>query len=236
MADSLLERVKMTTQLQQKISQKEVTIHTAKTQIKGDLSVPQNCKGIIIFAHGAGSSRFSLRNKHVAQILQNSGFATLLMDLLSENEDQIDRYTRKLRFDIPLLAGRVNTATEWILNNPKFENLQIGYFGASTGAAAALVASMQKPGSIAAIVSRGGRPDLAQRVLKEVRPPTLLIVGSNDTQVIELNRMALKKLKCKSEMVIIPGASHLFEESGKLDEVADHARKWFEENLISKKR
>ena len=225
----------MTTQLVQQIKHSEITIDTAKTSIKADLFVPQNANGIVIFAHGAGSSRFSIRNKHVAQILLNAGFATLLMDMLSETEEQLDKYTRKLRFDIPLLAGRINAATEWVLKHEQLSKLKIGYFGASTGAAAALVASMQKPASISAIVSRGGRPDLVERVLKDVRPPTLLIVGSNDPQVLQLNNASLKKMKCKAELAIIPGAGNLFEEPGKINMVAECAKKWFEEYLTSPK-
>jgi dienelactone hydrolase len=222
----------MTTKLEREINQEEVKIQTHRTVIKGDFRRPHKTIGVILFAHGAGSSRLSPRNKHVAEILQQAGFATLLMDLLSEEEDKLDILTGKLRFDIPLLAGRVDSATEWILENDRISQLPIGYFGASTGAAAALVASIQKPETISAIVCRGGRPDLANNILSEVKPPTLLIVGSEDHKVLEKNQIALKKLNSEKQLVIIPGASHLFEEPGKLDEVAKHAKSWFQRYLI----
>ena len=223
----------MTTKLETAISREEIQIETPKAVIKGELCMPDKAKGMVVFAHGAGSSRLSPRNKQVAAVLQRAGFATLLMDLLSEEEDQLDMFTRKLRFDIPLLAGRVDSATEWIQENDRTAGLPIGYFGASTGAAAALVASIQRPQRIGAIVSRGGRPDLADNILSEVKPPTLLIVGSKDETVLEKNQMSLKKLKTKKKLVIIPGASHLFEEPGKLDEVAEHAKDWFQNYLTS---
>jgi putative phosphoribosyl transferase len=222
----------MATKLQTTVFREEIEIKTPKTVIKGDLCVPEKASGIVIFAHGAGSSRLSPRNKHVAQVLQDAGFATLLMDLLSEQEDQLDVFLKKLRFDIPLLAGRVDTATDWVRNNNKTSKLPIGYFGASTGAAAALVASIQRPETIRAIVSRGGRPDLADRVLSEVKPPTLLIVGSKDTVVLKKNQAAFEKLNSEKKLIVIPGASHLFEEPGKLEEVAGHAKNWFLEHLI----
>jgi putative phosphoribosyl transferase len=177
----------MTTKLQSTIIREKIQIQTPKTVIKGDLCMPQNPSGIVLFAHGAGSSRLSPRNKYVAEVLQDAGFATLLMDLLSEQEDQLDMFLKKLRFDIPLLAGRVDTATEWIQNNERTSKMPIGCFGASMGAAAALVASIQRPETIGAIVSRGGRPDLADKILSEVKPPTLLIVGSEDTVVLKKN-------------------------------------------------
>lgn len=223
----------MTTKLESTIVREEVQIQTPKTVIKGDLSMPPEPSGIVIFAHGSGSSRLSPRNKYVAQILQDAGIATLLMDLLSEQEDQLDIYLKKLRFDIPLLAGRVDTATEWIQNNDKTSKLPIGYFGASTGAAAALVASIQRPETIGAIVSRGGRPDLADKILSEVKPPTLLIVGSKDTDILKKNQAAFNKLNSEKKLIIVPGASHLFEEPGKMEEVAEHAKTWFQEHLIS---
>jgi putative phosphoribosyl transferase len=223
----------MTTKLESTIIREEIEIKTPKTVVKGDLCIPQNASGIVLFAHGAGSSRLSPRNKYVAQVLQDAGFATLLMDLLSEQEDQLDMYLKKLRFDIPLLAGRVDTATEWIQNNDKTSKLKIGYFGASTGAVAALVASIQRPETIGAIVSRGGRPDLTDKILSEVKPPTLLIVGSEDTVVLKKNQAAFDKLNCEKRLIIVPGASHLFEEPGKMEEVAEHAKTWFQEHLIS---
>ena len=223
----------MTTKLEQEITREEVNIQTPKTVIKGDLCTPHKSMGLIIFAHGAGSSRLSPRNQYVAEILQQAGFATLLMDLLSEDEDQLDIFTGKLRFNIPLLAGRVDSATQWVLNNDRTSQIPLGYFGASTGAAAALVASIQRPERIGAIVSRGGRPDLADKVLSEVKPPTLLIVGSKDSTVLERNQMSMKKLNTEKKLVIIAGASHLFEEPGKLDEVAEHAKNWFKKYLIT---
>lgn len=223
----------MTTKTDQELSCREVRIQTPRTIIKGDLCLPQNPKGIIVFAHGAGSSRFSARNRHVAAILQKAGFATLLMDLLSEEEEQLDIFTRKFRFDIPLLAGRVDNATEWIRSDDRTASLPIGYFGASTGAAAALIASIQRPKTVAAIVSRGGRPDLADNVLSEVQSPTLLIVGARDAAVLEQNQQALKKLNVEKKLVVIPDATHLFEEPGKLDKVAEHARRWFEKYIGS---
>jgi putative phosphoribosyl transferase len=223
----------MTTKVTQKISSEEIQIQTPRTVIKGNLYLPRKSKGIVIFAHGAGSSRLSPRNQHVAEILYDAGFASLLMDLLSEEEDQLDIFTRRLRFDIPLLAGRVDNATEWVLKDDRIYKLPIGYFGASTGAAAALVASVQRPETIHAIVSRGGRPDLADNVLAEVKPPTLLIVGSEDTSVLEKNQAAFKKLNSEKRLVVIQGATHLFEEPGKLDEVAIYAKRWFQEYLVS---
>lgn len=217
---------------QKPIRRKEIQIDTPKTLITGDLYIPDNYKGIIIFAHGAGSSRHSPRNQHVADILHNTGFATLLMDLLSEEEDRLD-ISGKLRFDVPLLAGRVDSAAEWVLNNEKFSGLPMGYFGASTGAAAALLAATQKPENVQAIVSRGGRPDLAENVLSEVTAPTLLLVGSEDRIVLEKNKAAFKKLKhAEKKLIIIQGAAHLFTEPGKLNEVADRAAEWFNEKMF----
>jgi dienelactone hydrolase len=226
----------MTTKTERAVSREEIQIQTPKGLIRGDLCIPLESRAVIIFAHGAGSSRLSPRNKHVAEILQRAGFATFLMDLLSEQEDQLDIFTRKLRFDIPLLAGRVDSATEWVQQDNRTAGLAIGYFGASTGAAAALVASIQRPETIGAIVSRGGRPDLADSILSEVRPPTMLIVGSEDETVLEQNQMALKKLGTEKKLVIIPGATHLFEEPGKLDEVAEHAKEWFQRYLIAEEQ
>ena len=223
----------MITKQKIKINTEEIQIWTPKAVIKGILYLPRHPKGIIIFAHGAGSSRLSPRNQHVAEILYNADFASLLMDLLSEEEDQLDIFTRRLRFDIPLLAGRVDNATEWVLKDERTYKLPIGYFGASTGAAAALVASIQRPETIRAIVSRGGRPDLADNVLQEIMPPTLLIVGSEDTSVLEKNQMAFTKLNSEKRLVIIQGATHLFEEQGKLDEAAILAKRWFQEYLVS---
>jgi putative phosphoribosyl transferase len=203
--------------------------------IEGDLTIPNiniDAKGIVIFAHGSGSSRHSPRNQYVAQVLNNAGIATLLIDLLTKEEEKIDDVTREHRFNISLLARRLLASTDWIAQYPKIRNLNIGYFGASTGAAAALVAASERPNIISAIVSRGGRPDLAgQQVLNRIQAPTLLIVGENDKQVIHLNEKALEqlsRLEKKKKIIIIPGATHLFEEPGTLEEVARRAIGWFE--------
>ena len=212
--------------------------------LEADLNIPRNGHGIVIFAHGSGSSRHSPRNRYVAQVLQNEGVATLLIDLLTEQEEEIDTQTRHLRFDIGLLSQRLSAVTYWL--NQKLENMnfKIGYFGASTGAAAAIVAAAERPNTINAIVSRGGRPDLAGvDNLHKVQIPTLLIVGGNDVPVIDLNKQALEKMRSlkefksddteirKKKLVIIPGATHLFEEPGKLEEVARIATNWFAKYL-----
>ena len=195
--------------------------------LEGNLNIPDNPRGIVLFVHGSGSSRFSPRNQFVAQQLHQAGLATLLIDLLTPREEEEDRYTGHLRFDIQLLSRRVVAATDWLSLQPATQNLKIGYFGASTGAAAALVAAAERPLAVGAVVSRGGRPDLASSFLPAVQAPTLLIVGSKDTQVIELNRMAFSLLKCEKRLEIIPGASHLFEEPGTLEKVAELASEWF---------
>jgi putative phosphoribosyl transferase len=186
----------------------------------------------VLFAHGSGSSRHSPRNRRVARILTDAKFATLLLDLLTLEEEVVDASTALLRFNIDLLARRLISATNWLAQYPDTEGLRIGYFGASTAVAAALVAAAQIPDAVDAIVSRGGRPDLAGPALARVQAPTLLIVGGYDLQVIELNRAAFEQLRCKKQLVIVPGASHLFEEPGKLDEVARLAREWFELYLM----
>ena len=195
--------------------------------LEGNLNIPDNPRGVVLFVHGSGSSRFSPRNQFVARQLESAGLATFLIDLLTAREEEEDRYTGHLRFDIPLLSRRVVAATDWLLSQPTTRNLKIGYFGASTGAAAALVAAAERPLAVGAVVSRGGRPDLAGSALSAVRAPTLLIVGSKDTQVIELNRMAFSLLRTEKRMEIIPGATHLFEEPGTLEKVAELAREWF---------
>jgi putative phosphoribosyl transferase len=195
--------------------------------LEGNLNIPENPRGLVLFVHGSGSSRFSPRNQFVARQLESAGLATFLIDLLTAREEEEDRYTGHLRFDIPLLSRRVVAATDWLLSQPTTRNLKIGYFGASTGAAAALVAAAERPLAVGAVVSRGGRPDLAGSALSAVRAPTLLIVGSKDTQVIELNRMAFSLLRTEKRMEIIPGATHLFEEPGTLEKVAELAREWF---------
>ena len=203
--------------------------------IEGNLILPKfstSIKGIVIFAHGSGSSRHSPRSKYVAQVLNNVNIATLIVDLLTPEEETVDNLTREHRFNIILLAQRLISCTDWILQNPELKNLRIGYFGASTGAAAALVAAAARPNLISAIVSRGGRPDLAgKEVLDQIEAPTLLIVGENDKTVIELNQNALKmlaRIEKKKKLILIPNATHLFEEEGALEEVARRASGWFE--------
>ncbi len=204
--------------------------------IEGNLTVPNSLdiyvKGIVIFAHGSGSSRHSPRNKYVAKVLNDAGIATFLIDLLTSKEEAVDDITREHRFNIELLAKRLLAATDWVSQNDKFKILKIGYFGASTGAAAALMAAAERTSLVYAIVSRGGRPDLAgSEILNNIESPTLLIVGEKDKQVIELNESALKqltKIEKKKKIVIIPKATHLFEESGTLEEVAKVASGWFQ--------
>ena len=211
--------------------------------LEGNLTIPNttiDAKGTVIFAHGSGSSRHSPRNQYVAQVLNNAGIATLLIDLLTKEEEKIDDITREHRFNIRLLARRLLISTDWLSQYPKLQNLSIGYFGASTGAAAALVAASERTNAISAIVSRGGRPDLAgQEVLNHIQSPTLLIVGENDKQVIQLNKQAfvqLSKLEKKKKLVIVPGATHLFEEAGTLEEVARLASGWFECFFLEKRK
>jgi dienelactone hydrolase len=194
----------------------------------GDLTLPEQPRGVVIFAHGSGSSRLSVRNRAVAQRLNEHGFATLLFDLLTPLEDQ----DYEQRFDIDLLARRLQQATLWALQQPVLQNLPVGFFGASTGAAAALRAAARMGKAIAAVVSRGGRPDLADRDLPNVCAPTLLVVGGDDDAVIELNRLALKNLVCPKALRLVPGAGHLFEESGALSKVAEFAGAWFKEHLV----
>lgn len=191
--------------------------------LEGILGLPPAAKGIVLFAHGSGSGRHSPRNNFVARALRDSGLATLLFDLLTVEEER----DRRNAFDIDLLAGRLSTATAWIRQHPETAGLAIGYFGASTGAAAALVAAAVRDNPVAAIVSRGGRPDLAGLALAKVAAPTLLIVGGDDTDVLALNRAAYAKLHCEKQLSIVPGATHLFEEPGALEAVLDHARGWF---------
>ncbi|HAT8179960.1 TPA: alpha/beta hydrolase [Legionella pneumophila] len=199
--------------------------------LNGLLYIPENAQGIVLFVHGSGSSRFSVRNQFVAQSLNQTYLATLLFDLLTPDEENIDNYTREYRFNIPLLASRLIEATHWCINELQSFHLQIGYFGASTGGGAALVAAAQIPDKVKAIVSRGGRPDLARTYLSSVITPTLLIVGGYDEVVIELNRQALAKLNCNKRLEIVSGATHLFEEPGALKEVARLAQNWFKQYL-----
>lgn len=210
-------------------AEEPVSISCGRTTLEGDLSIPYNASGIVLFAHGSGSSRYSHRNKYVANILKYNGLATLLFDLLTHEEEEKDRWTAHLRFDIPLLADRLVYATDWIKDHRDTLNLKIGYFGASTGAAAALVAAARRPDLVQALVSRGGRPDLAGRELGRVIAPTLLIVGEKDEVVIKLNNEAFKELKHVRDkrIIIVRNATHLFEEPGTLKEVAKAATNWF---------
>jgi putative phosphoribosyl transferase len=210
-----------------------VIIPVDKANIKGNLAVPSGAKGVVLFAHGSGSSRVSPRNQYVAKELNNSGIATFLIDLLTKDEEEIDVYTAQFRFNIDLLARRLVGATEWLEANPATSNLVLGYFGASTGAAAALIAAAKLPKSIKAVVSRGGRPDLALAYIPKLKAPTLFIVGGNDLVVIDLNRKAMKSFSGETKLEIVTGASHLFEEPGKLEEVAKLAVKWFSKHLLS---
>jgi pimeloyl-ACP methyl ester carboxylesterase len=200
-------------------------------ELKGFLEGSEDATGLIIFVHGSGSSRFSVRNNQVAQFLRGQGFATLLMDLLTAREDQVDAITRELRFDIPLLAERVTGTLDWLAKHDEVSRLPIGLFGASTGAAAALIAAASQPTRVRAVVSRGGRPDLAANTLEAVQAPTLLIVGSDDIEVLRLNRMAMTRIPAETQLVTIERATHLFEEPGTLDQVAQHAADWFKRHL-----
>lgn len=198
--------------------------------LAGDLHIPENARGLVIFAHGSGSSRFSTRNRQVSDFLNRGRFATLLLDLLTPAEDRIDVRTAEYRFDIPLLGRRVITATDWATGHAILRELRFGYFGASTGAAAALVAAAERPDA-AAVVSRGGRPDLAESALGRVTTPTLLIVGGDDTPVIEMNQAAMRRMRAPVELAIVPHATHLFEEPGTLEEVQRLALDWFARHL-----
>lgn len=209
----------------------DVKIPAGNVMLEGELALPKEAQGIVLFVHGSGSSRHSPRNQYVAQVLQSAEIGTLLFDLLTEDEEAIDRSTGHLRFDIGLLSERLIHATHWIQRNSNTQNLQIGYFGASTGGAAALVAAALLGDQISAVVSRGGRPDLAGDALPKVIAPTLLIVGGFDKIVIELNRQAFEQLQCEKALEIVPAASHLFEEPGKLEEVAKIASDWFAQYL-----
>jgi dienelactone hydrolase len=200
--------------------------------LTGDLGLPDGVHGLVVFAHGSGSSRMSPRNRAVSAALGAGGLATLLLDLLTLDEERTDEITRQHRFDIGLLAERLVAAIDWASREEQLRNLPIGLFGASTGAAAALVAAAQRPAVIKAVVSRGGRPDLAGAALERVRAPTLLIVGGYDAQVIDLNREALRRLHCTKQLEIIPHATHLFEEPGALGQVAVLARQWFADHMV----
>jgi dienelactone hydrolase len=205
----------------------ELRVPVDGSELDADLRLPEHARGIVIFAHGSGSSRRSRRNLHVADRLHAEGFGTLLFDLLTADEQIVDEHTRQWRFDIPLLAARLRGVGRWLATHPGTPAWR-AYFGASTGAAAALVAAAADPTIVHAVISRGGRPDLAGEALPRVRAPTLLIVGGDDDVVIELNEQALRALRCAKELVIVPGATHLFEEPGTLDTVCDHAARWLD--------
>jgi dienelactone hydrolase len=209
-----------------------VRVTAGPVTLEGSLAVPPGAAGVVLFAHGSGSSRHSPRNRYVASVLREAGLATLLLDLLTSDEEAVDEVTRHLRFDIGLLATRLVGATDWLREHPATRQLRIGYFGASTGAGAALVAAAERPEVVGAVVSRGGRPDLAGPALAQVRAPTLLIVGGDDIPVIRLNQEALRQLGAQeTQLVIVPGATHLFEEPGTLEQVAQFAAEWFARHL-----
>jgi putative phosphoribosyl transferase len=211
--------------------ERPIAISVPGARLLGDLTVPVEPLGVVVFAHGSGSSRLSPRNRAVAQVLVDAGLATLLMDLLTAEEEAVDLRTRHLRFDIELLGGRVVATVDWLASDPTAGDLPVGTFGASTGAAAALIAAAERPERVRAVVSRGGRPDLAGEALRRVTAPALMIVGGRDPEVIELNRQAQALLAGESRLEIVPGATHLFEESGTLERVADLARAWFLRHL-----
>jgi dienelactone hydrolase len=206
---------------------KDLKIPVGNVVVEGILNMPAEAIAVVLFAHGSGSGRFSPRNQYVAKEFNKVGIGTVLFDLLTGEEEEEDEMTAEYRFNIPLLAQRLIGATEWVKNDPQTKRCRIGYFGASTGAAAALIAAAKLPDEIGAVVSRGGRPDLAKDYLPLVRAPTLLLVGGLDTDVIELNRQAMAQINAQKKIVIVPGATHLFEEKGKLEEVAKMSKDWF---------
>jgi len=210
-----------------KLEEREVHILSGSEELIGELHVPKEARGIVLFAHGSGSGRHSPRNQYVASVIRDAGVGTLLLDLLTGDEEVIDLQTRHLRFDIGLLASRLVSATDWLGREENSRGLPAGYFGASTGGAAALVAAAALEDKVQAVVSRGGRPDLAGEALAHVKAPTLLLVGGYDLPVIKMNQDAYSQLRCVKQLKIIPGATHLFEEPGTLDEVARLAAAWF---------
>jgi putative phosphoribosyl transferase len=212
---------------------RDVQIRSGTVVLQGDLSIPAGAQGVVLFAHGSGSSRHSPRNQFVAQTIREAGVGTLLFDLLTKEEEAVDVQTRHLRFDIGLLAGRLIDATYWLKGD--LSHLSVGFFGASTGGGAALVAAAELGENVGAVVSRGGRPDLAGKALPLVRCPTLLIVGGLDYPVIEMNQEAFARLRCEKELRIVPGATHLFQEPGTLEEVARLAANWFKRYLVPAK-
>jgi len=211
-----------------------VTIDAGGVQLEGELSIPEGARGVVLFAHGSGSSRHSPRNRFVAEFLREGALGTLLIDLLTAREEAAEADTGRLRFDIELLGERLAALTDWLISHTTTRALPIGYFGASTGAAAALVAAARRPDAVRAVVSRGGRPDLAGSSLPRVAAPTLLIVGERDVLVLDLNREALPQLRGEKTLAIVPAATHLFEEPEALNEVARLAREWFRRHLAAK--
>ncbi len=216
---------------QQTAGRMPIQVRSGSDLLDGDLVVPPRAAGLVVFAHGSGSSRFSQRNRSVAEVLQDGGFATLLLDLLTPSEEAIDVQTREFRFDIDRLGRRVVAAVDWAATDPRVAGLPIATFGASTGAAAAIIAAAERPEQVRAVISRGGRPDLAGDALRRVQAPVLLIVGGNDQPVIELNRQAMRSLRAHHELQIVPGATHLFEEPGTLERVSWLALDWCKRHL-----
>src|SRR5262245_53634066 len=206
---------------------RDIHVPVGAHELRGDLLIPARSRAMVLFAHGSGSSRFSPRNRFVAEVLNDAELATLLLDLLTPGEDAIDARTGHLRFDTSMLAERLAAVTDWLQGNPATADLPLGLFGASTGAAAALIAAANRSDAVRAVVSRGGRPDLAGGALSHVHAPTLLIVGGNDLEVLRLNQVAIAQIPAETKLIILHGASHLFEEPGALDEVARVAREWF---------
>ena len=213
--------------------ERTVSVPVDHIELEGTLGVPPDAAGVVLFAHGSGSSRFSSRNRYVARVLRDAGFATLLIDLLTASEEKVDDVTRHLRFDIDMLADRLVSAIDWLAREQETAALHVGLFGASTGGGAALVAAAERPERVDAVVSRGGRPDLAGDALPAVKAPTLLIVGGDDEPVIELNERARRQMRTEVRLEIVPGATHLFEEPGALEDVARLARDWFARHLAT---
>jgi len=213
-----------------------ILVPIGNRHLPGDLVVPRDATGVVVFAHGSGSSRHSPRNRFVAKVLEQKGLGTLLIDLLTPEEEAVDDYTAQLRFDIPMLADRLVAIADWLAAHPGTQSLSIGLFGASTGGGAALVAAAKRPNVIAAVVSRGGRPDLAGDALPAVKAPTLLLVGGADAPVLEMNRDAMRQMTGLVQLEVVPGATHLFEEPGTLDRVATLAAEWFSRHLSQARR
>jgi len=218
------------------MKEREVRVSAGPVTLEGNLGIPDNTRGLVLFAHGSGSGRHSPRNRYVAGALREAGLATLLIDLLTPEEEEVDLRTRRLRFDIGLLADRLADATDWLAQEPDTHDFRVGYFGASTGAGAALVAAAKRLEAVSAVVSRGGRPDLAGEELSRVVAPTLLIVGGEDEPVIGMNREAFAQIRAEKKLEVVPGATHLFEEPGTLEEVARIAAGWFARYLGQRAR